>query len=79
MGCKNDTVGLVLPLIPNECEWNHYVRAFLYFGGLFYCFIGVAIASDIFMEAITVITSESKEVSSRKQTKYFQLNTQSKR
>lgn len=53
---------LILPLI-NEYTWPVEVRAFLYFLGLLYCFMGVAIIADIFMGAIEKITSTTRKVS----------------
>jgi hypothetical protein len=53
--------GFFLPLLGNEYEmeaWGWALRAFLYFMGLLYMFLGVAVVSDIFMEAIETITSQ---------------------
>lgn len=50
----------VLPLFLSEDIWNQSFRAFLYFVGLCYCFLGVAMISDTFMAAIEVITSREK-------------------
>ena len=52
----------VLPLFLSEDIWNQSFRAFLYFVGLCYCFLGVAMISDTFMAAIEVITSREKLV-----------------
>eukprot|EP00931_Biecheleriopsis_adriatica_P113440 TRINITY_DN8848_c1_g1_i1.p1 TRINITY_DN8848_c1_g1~~TRINITY_DN8848_c1_g1_i1.p1 ORF type:complete len:850 (+),score=187.30 TRINITY_DN8848_c1_g1_i1:59-2608(+) len=56
--CRKGGKGLILPLIANEYEWNDYGRAFLYMIFLGWCFMGVGIVSDIFMEAIEKITSK---------------------
>ena len=53
--------GFFLPLFGNELElgWHPWVRALLYALGLLYAFFGVSIVSDIFMESIDVITSQT--------------------
>lgn len=53
--------GLILPLT-NEFTWSEPVRAFLYFAGLMYCFLGVAIIADIFMCSIEKITSKTRKI-----------------
>eukprot|EP01070_Trichotokara_eunicae_P000473 Trichotokara_eunicae@DN10860_c0_g1_i1.p1 len=53
--------GLLLPLGPNEDQWNKPLRGTLYLIGLLWFFIGVAVLSDIFMGAIEVITSVEKK------------------
>lgn len=53
--------GLLLPLF-SEYTWPPEVRAFLYFLGLLYCFLGVAIIADIFMGSIEKITSKTRKV-----------------
>ena len=53
--------GLALPFI-NEYTWSIGVRAFLYFVGLLWCFLGVAIIADIFMCAIEKITSRTRTI-----------------
>ncbi|KAG0730061.1 Sodium/calcium exchanger 2 [Chionoecetes opilio] len=53
--------GLLLPLW-SEYTWPEELRAFLYFLGLLYCFLGVAIIADIFMGAIEKITSKTRKV-----------------
>ncbi|CAJ1345461.1 unnamed protein product, partial [Effrenium voratum] len=45
-----------------EKNWPNGLRIFLYVLGLFYCFLGVAVVSDIFMNAIERITSQKKRV-----------------
>ncbi|XP_013418432.1 sodium/calcium exchanger 2 isoform X2 [Lingula anatina] len=49
-------------LLPAENLWNLYLRGILYIVAMLYLFIGVAIASDIFMGSIEVITSKKKTV-----------------
>jgi len=49
-------------LLPAENLWDPYVRATLYLFGLFWCFAGIAIAADIFMAAIEVITSQERTI-----------------
>jgi len=41
-------------LLPAENIWPQWIRIVLYFLGLFYCFLGVAIGSDVFMTSIEV-------------------------
>ncbi|XP_045122490.1 sodium/calcium exchanger 2-like isoform X3 [Portunus trituberculatus] len=53
--------GLLLPIF-SEYTWPPEVRAFLYFMGLLYCFLGVAIIADIFMGSIEKITSKTRKV-----------------
>uniref|UniRef100_A0A0N7ZBH2 Calx-beta domain-containing protein n=1 Tax=Scylla olivacea TaxID=85551 RepID=A0A0N7ZBH2_SCYOL len=53
--------GLLLPFF-SEYTWPLEVRAFLYFMGLLYCFLGVAIIADIFMGSIEKITSKTRKV-----------------
>lgn len=63
-GTYNDRCykALLLPIFPYERSWNTGVRAGLYFFGLMYCFMGVAIVADVFMSAIEKITSKTKKV-----------------
>jgi Ca2+/Na+ antiporter len=58
--------GFFLPLFGNEVEdgWPRGLRAALYLAGLLYAFVGVGELSDVFMEAIEVITSAEREVAS---------------
>ena len=49
-------------LLPAENLWSEALRGFLYILGLVYLFVGIAIASDIFMCAIEVITSKKKKI-----------------
>ncbi|XP_024080848.1 sodium/calcium exchanger 2-like isoform X3 [Cimex lectularius] len=52
---------LLLPVL-DEREWNYSFRAFLYFLGLLYFFLGVAIVTDIFMTSIETITSKTRKI-----------------
>ncbi|KAF4518915.1 hypothetical protein B566_EDAN006753 [Ephemera danica] len=74
MASSNDTVivtrdsyhdkcfeGLILPIL-EEHGWNPAFRGVLYFFGLLYCFLGIAIVADIFMGAIETITSKTRKV-----------------
>ncbi|XP_021948332.1 sodium/calcium exchanger 1 isoform X3 [Folsomia candida] len=63
-GTYNDRCykALLLPIFPYERSWNTGVRAGLYFFGLMYCFMGVAIVADVFMSAIEKITSKTKKL-----------------
>ncbi|OWF47929.1 sodium/calcium exchanger 2-like isoform X3 [Mizuhopecten yessoensis] len=49
-------------LLPAENLWPKAFRGFLYILAIAYIFLGVAIASDIFMSSIEVITSKKKKV-----------------
>ncbi|XP_078313457.1 sodium/calcium exchanger 1-like isoform X6 [Crassostrea virginica] len=49
-------------LLPAENLWPKALRGFLYIVALVYFFLGVAIASDIFMASIEVITSKKKKI-----------------
>lgn len=53
--------GLFLPLI-SEFTWDSRVRAFLYFSGLLWCFLAVAIIADVFMCSIERITSKTRKI-----------------
>ncbi|KAK7113072.1 sodium/calcium exchanger 1-like [Littorina saxatilis] len=53
--------GLLLPFV-NEYTWSSGVRAFMYFFGLLYCFLGVSIIADVFMRSIEMITSKTSTV-----------------
>lgn len=57
--CKGDTI---LPLVPGETEWNKTARATIYLIFLIWLFLGTAIAADVFMTAIEVITSKTKPI-----------------
>ncbi|XP_063717435.1 sodium/calcium exchanger 2-like isoform X2 [Symsagittifera roscoffensis] len=58
---KCSDIGLVLPLM-NESDWSVVLRSILYFLGMIYCFVGIAIVSDIFMSAIETITSTTRTI-----------------
>ena len=49
-------------LLPGENLWNPILRGFLYIVALLYLFLGIAIASDVFMSSIEVITSKVRKV-----------------
>jgi len=49
---------LLLKGFPDEKDWDNTARAFLYFGGLAWCFLGVSIIADLFMAAIEKVTSK---------------------
>ncbi|KAK9503028.1 hypothetical protein O3M35_011682 [Rhynocoris fuscipes] len=53
--------GLLLPII-DERSWNITARTILYFVGLLYFFLGVAIVTDIFMASIETITSKTRKI-----------------
>jgi solute carrier family 8 (sodium/calcium exchanger) len=55
--------GLLLPIL-NEFSWPVPVRAGLYLAGMLYCFLGIALIADVFMQAIEKITSKTRKVSS---------------
>lgn len=54
--------GVLLPIWePNDAKIEMIIlRAIIYFVCLIYCFIGVAIISDMFMAAIECITSKKR-------------------
>lgn len=56
----NDTPCHSWFLLPGENLWPEALRGILYILALLYLFIGIAIASDIFMSSIEVITSKKK-------------------
>ncbi|CAJ1339744.1 unnamed protein product [Effrenium voratum] len=58
--CEEGGKGLFFPIVENEYEWDKTLRTFLYFIALVWCFLGVAIVSDIFMEAIERVTSKRR-------------------
>ena len=53
--------GLILPLV-SEYTWNFYGRIIIYFVGLIWCFLGIAIIADVFMCSIEKITSKTREI-----------------
>ncbi|GFO25827.1 sodium/calcium exchanger 3 [Plakobranchus ocellatus] len=50
-------------LLPAENLWPEWFRGLLYCIALFYFFVGIAIASDIFMCSIEVITARKRTIS----------------
>lgn len=59
--------GIAFPLFgDDEARWPTGVKVTLYFLGLSWCFMGVAILADIFMSSIERVTSKKKRVTSRK-------------
>ncbi|XP_035826006.1 sodium/calcium exchanger 2 isoform X2 [Aplysia californica] len=50
-------------LVPAENLWPDWLRGILYCIALFYLFVGIAIASDIFMCSIEVITAKQRKIS----------------
>eukprot|EP00397_Hematodinium_sp_SG-2012_P002162 GEMP01002168.1.p1 GENE.GEMP01002168.1~~GEMP01002168.1.p1 ORF type:complete len:831 (+),score=138.04 GEMP01002168.1:66-2558(+) len=60
---KGGQGGVFLPLfVDAELDWPSSLRTVLYFLGLLWCFMGVAIVSDSFMSAIETITSQVRRV-----------------
>jgi len=61
--CQPGGRGVVFPLGGDaELEWSYSVRGLLYGIGLLYCFLGVSIVADIFMNSIETITSKKKRI-----------------
>jgi len=61
--CVRGGGGVVFPLFGDaEQEWSPFLRAILYLLGLAWCFMGVAIISDVFMGSIEKITSKKKRL-----------------
>jgi solute carrier family 8 (sodium/calcium exchanger) len=61
--CEVGGKGLFLPLgDDDEQGWPNGLRIVLYLLGLLWCFLGVAIISDVFMAAIEAVTSKKKRV-----------------
>lgn len=55
--------GLFFPIGGDtEANWPDSLKVILYFIGLSWCFMGVAIIADVFMSAIETITSKKKRV-----------------
>ena len=50
------------PIESLECGWSNGARAFLYCLFMLYLFLGVGIASDVFMQSIEAITSSTRTV-----------------
>jgi len=62
----------VLPLFGDaEHGWNQGLRVVLYLLGLFFCFVGVAIISDIFMSAIEKVTSKKVRKFNKKTGRWY--------
>lgn len=57
--CVGDTF---LPAFPGETDFNPVLRGIFYFIGMVWMFLGIAIAADKFMEAISVITAKTKKI-----------------
>ena len=53
--------GLMFPVI-NEYTWETWARGVVYFLGMMWCFLGVAIVSDSFMCGIEHITSKTRHI-----------------
>tara|TARA_B110000305_G_C19113671_1_gene480929 strand:+ start:246 stop:395 length:150 start_codon:yes stop_codon:yes gene_type:complete len=49
-------------LVPGTTLLNKEMLGFFYFMFLIYLFLGISVVADIFMEAIEVITSSTKDV-----------------
>lgn len=62
---------LVLPLLESEQSWNKGLRIVLYAAGMIWCFMGVALISDIFMGAIEHITAQKVRKWSKDRKKYY--------
>ena len=60
MCCPGSDGGLFFPSSEGEQEWSVPLRATLYFIGMVWCFLGVAIIADLFMAAIDQVTSATK-------------------
>mmetsp|Transcript_35662 Transcript_35662/g.70551 ORF Transcript_35662/g.70551 Transcript_35662/m.70551 type:complete len:840 (+) Transcript_35662:52-2571(+) len=59
--CDEGGSGMVLPLF-KEHSWDSGFRGFLYLAGLLYCFLGVNIVADKFVNSIEAITSKKRRV-----------------
>lgn len=60
--CAVGGKGVLLPFAPSEQTWSKGPRAFIYLLVLAWCFLGVGIISDVFMNAIDVVTSKRKVI-----------------
>eukprot|EP00959_Pyramimonas_sp_CCMP1952_P431666 9040205-Pyramimonas_sp.AAC.2 len=60
-------------LIPGQNMWSQEARGALYLFALIYTFLGIAIAADVFMNAIEVITSKEIEILSDIVSNYFEI------
>lgn len=68
--------GMLMPFFgEDEQKWPTALRAILYLFGMVWCFLGVAIIADLFMEAIEQITSKvtitTDKVSGKKRVRRF--------
>jgi len=54
--------GMFLPFFPGEFMWGITGHTFIFFLTLFFSFLGIAIIADVFMAAIEVITSKTKQI-----------------
>jgi len=70
--CKKGGSGVLLPLGgSSEEEWPRGIRITLYFIGLVWCFMGVAIIADVFMGAIEKITSKKVRKFNKQMNRYI--------
>ena len=60
--CCPEGGGNFFPSSDGEYTWPVPLRAILYFIGMAWCFLGVAIIADLFMAAIDQVTSSTKIV-----------------
>jgi Ca2+/Na+ antiporter len=65
MCCPGSDGGLFFPSSEGEQLWSVPLRAILYFIGMTWCFLGVAIIADLFMAAIDQVTSATKIVKTK--------------
>eukprot|EP00929_Paragymnodinium_shiwhaense_P000486 TRINITY_DN100724_c0_g1_i1.p1 TRINITY_DN100724_c0_g1~~TRINITY_DN100724_c0_g1_i1.p1 ORF type:complete len:840 (-),score=144.96 TRINITY_DN100724_c0_g1_i1:256-2775(-) len=73
--CQEGGSGLILPLFGDaEQRWPGALRAILYFFGLLWTFMGVAIVADVFMGAIERITSRKTRVWSATRERYVTVS-----
>ena len=49
-------------LLPAENLWDEGLRGFIYLLAMLYLFLGVAIASDIFLNSIEVMTTKKRSI-----------------
>lgn len=61
--CEVGGSAVIFPLFGDaEQEWGQWIRIVLYLVGLFWCFMGVAIISNVFMAAIEKVTSKKVRI-----------------
>jgi len=65
MCCPGSDGGLFFPSSEDEQLWSVPLRAILYFIGMIWCFLGVAIIADLFMAAIDQVTAATKIVKNK--------------